>query len=87
MPFTVLILLFVFISDAINSHCHVSGIITIQVCAGGNAPFSYYGNNVGVTVTWSFPGGVPPTASGPGPHSINYPVAGVYPFSMVRALQ
>lgn len=53
-----------------------------QVCAGSNAPFSYYGNIIGVTVTWSFPGGVPSTASGPGPHSINYPTPGVYPFSM-----
>ena len=53
-----------------------------QVCAGSNTPFSYYGNNIGVTVSWSFPGGVPSSAAGPGPLSINYPTAGVYPFSM-----
>ncbi len=53
-----------------------------QVCAGQSTVFNYYGNIVGVTVTWSFPGGVPSSATGPGPHTITYPTAGVYPFSM-----
>lgn len=54
-----------------------------QVCAGMSTSFNYYGNVVGVTVSWSFPGGIPSTAGGPGPHNITYPVAGIYPFSMI----
>lgn len=53
-----------------------------QVCAGGTTFFGYYGSTVGLTITWSFPGGVPNTATGAGPHNIQYPTAGVYPFSM-----
>ena len=53
-----------------------------SVCAGHTGPFSYFGPIAGLTITWSFPGGIPSTITGPGPFNILYPTAGVYPFTM-----
>lgn len=52
-----------------------------EVCEGNQAIFNYTGGP-GVTITWSFPSGVPTTATGPGPHFITYNTPGVYPVSM-----
>jgi hypothetical protein len=53
-----------------------------QVCQGSSTTFGYYGNPAGLTITWTFAGGVPASASGPGPHIIAYNTPGVYPFTM-----
>ncbi len=52
------------------------------ICAGNSTGFAYYGNPAGLTFNWSFPGGSPASATGPGPHTITYPTAGVYPFTL-----
>lgn len=51
------------------------------VCVGHSANFYYTGGG-GVTINWTFPGGTPGTATGPGPHSVLYPTVGTYPVTM-----
>ena len=52
------------------------------ICVGSTTSFNYYGNPTGLTFNWSFPGGSPATATGPGIHNITYNTPGVYPFTL-----
>lgn len=52
------------------------------VCVGHSTNFLYYGSSTGLTIGWTFTGGVPGTASGLGPHSVSYPTPGTYPVTM-----
>lgn len=52
------------------------------ICEGQTATYQYTGNPSGITFSWTFTGGNPSTASGPGPHFVNYPTAGSYPVSL-----
>lgn len=53
-----------------------------RVCEGQPATFFYTGSPVGLTINWSFIGGTPPTATGPGPHTVTYSAPGTYWVSM-----
>jgi len=60
-----------------SSNCDWSG--PTEICAGSTAVFQYTGPLVpGATYSWLFPGGIPATATGPGPHSVTYPNPGAY---------
>jgi hypothetical protein len=49
-----------------------------EICEGQCASFLYTGPTGGVTVSWSWPGGLPSAAAGPGPHTVCYSTAGMY---------
>lgn len=49
-----------------------------HICAGQCTSFMYTGPTGGVTVTWGWPGGLPPSATGPGPHTVCYASPGTY---------
>lgn len=52
------------------------------ICEGQSTTYQYNGNTVGVTISWTFAGGTPATASGAGPHTVTYANAGNYIVSM-----
>ena len=51
-----------------------------SVCPGGTVTFST--NTEASTYAWSFPGGNPPSATGPGPHTVTYAAEGGYAVSL-----
>ncbi len=52
------------------------------ICEDQAGTFVYNGNPAGLTINWSFPSGIPSTATGPGPHNITYNTPGTYSVSM-----
>ena len=53
-----------------------------DICEGQSGSFYYFGSTVGLTVSWSFPGGVPSSGSGPGIHNPVYNTPGTYAVTM-----
>lgn len=54
-----------------------------SICAGHSASFLYTGSLAGHTFVWTFTGGTPATAAGPGAHVVTYNTPGCYPVQMV----
>lgn len=48
------------------------------ICVGATATFTDLTSGTADTWTWSFQGGIPATATGPGPHTVTYNTAGTY---------
>lgn len=53
-----------------------------SACVGQQAYFQYMGSPIPAGINWSFLGGSPATATGPGVHYVTYSAPGVYQFSM-----
>ena len=52
------------------------------ICAGQTTTAQYTGSATGHTFNWIFTGGVPSSATGPGPHNITYNTPGCYPVQL-----
>ena len=53
-----------------------------EVCMGHAANFNFYGSTAGFIFDWTFIGGTPSSASGPGSHSVTYDTPGTYPVTL-----
>jgi PKD repeat protein len=49
-----------------------------EICAGQSSTFWHLVNQAGTTYTWLFAGGSPATATGVGPHAVQYNTPGTY---------
>ncbi|GIV32736.1 MAG: hypothetical protein KatS3mg031_0271 [Chitinophagales bacterium] len=50
-----------------------------SICTGESTSFAYSGSTSGNTFQWQFTNGIPATATGPGPHTVQYATAGCHP--------
>ncbi len=57
------------------------------ICAGQSSVFQHFYFVPGVSYNWQFPGGMPSTASGTGPHTVTYMVPGIYPVQLTMSNQ
>ncbi len=53
------------------------------LCQGQSTVFNYNGPTAGYTFNWTFTGGSPSSATGPGPHTVTYAGTGCFPVMLV----
>lgn len=64
--------------DPVVQHPECDYSFKDSICVGQTNSYIYTGPTAGLTFNWNFLGGMPATATGPGPHIVTYNTAGCF---------